>query len=142
LHIEFIHKKTIKPYFYQIVKTATGSTNVATPEINAFELVHYMRVAGHINHVATVLCELVSQLQPKKLAQLVESGDVKVTTSQRLGYLLDSLNLSIDLQPLEQALKPKKPTQRLLVTDVDQPILGHNRRWHILVNESVVPDEL
>jgi hypothetical protein len=110
--------------------------------MTAFDLMRYMRASGHINHVATVLCELAAQLQPEKLAQLVEKEDVEITAAQRLGYLLDTLKLSINLQPLEQALKAKKPIQRLLVAGIDQPIFEHNKRWHILVNEPVEPDEL
>lgn len=142
LQIEFLYKKIIKSHFYRPMKTVTGSMNVATPEMTAFDLVRYMRASGHVNHVATVLCELAAQLQPEKLAQLVEQDDVEVTSAQRLGYLLESLKLSFNLEPLEQALKLKKPIQRLLVTGVEQPILEHNQRWHILVNEPVEPDEL
>jgi len=142
LRIEFIYKKTIQTHFYQPIKTATGYMNVSTPEMTAFDLVRYMRVAGHIHHVATVLCELVTELTPQQLALLVEQGNVPVIDAQRLGYLLDVLGLSIDLQPLEQALKSKTLNQRLLVTDGDEIILEKNQRWHILVNESVEPDEL
>lgn len=142
LRIEFSYKKTIQTHFYRSIKTATGYMNVSTPEMTAFDLVRYMRVAGHIHHVATVLCELVAELTPQQLALLVEQGDVPVIDAQRLGYLLDVLDLSIDLQPLEQALKSKTLNQRLLVTDGDKTILEKNQRWHILVNESVEPDEL
>ncbi len=142
LRVEFIYKKTIQAHFYQPIKTATGYMNVSTPEMTAFDLVRYMRVAGHIHHVATVLCELVSELKPQQLASLVEQGDVPLIDAQRLGYLLDVLGLPIDLQPLEQVLKPKKLNQRLLVADGDETILEKNQRWHILVNESVEPDEL
>jgi predicted transcriptional regulator of viral defense system len=115
LQIEFLQKKVIQSHFYQPIKTITGSMNIATPEMTAFDLVRYIRASGHINHVATVLCELVSQLQPEKLERLVEKDDVEVASAQRLGYLLDSLKLPIDLRPLEHALKAKKPIQRLLV---------------------------
>jgi predicted transcriptional regulator of viral defense system len=142
LRIEFIYKKTIQTYFYKPIKTATGYMNVSTPEMTAFDLMRYMRVAGHIHHVATVLCELVAELKPQQLAYLVAQGDVAVIDGQRLGYLLDVLGLSIDLKPLEQALKSKKLNQRLLVTDGDQTILEKNQRWQILINESVEPDEL
>lgn len=142
LQIEFLYKKTINPYFYQPMKTATGYMNVATPEMTAFDLVRYMKTAGHINHVATVLCELAPNLQSEKLVQLVEQNDVEITSAQRLGYLLDILKLPINLEPLEKLLKTKKPLPRLLVTGVEQSIVEHNQRWHILVNESVEPDEL
>ncbi|OGT53125.1 MAG: hypothetical protein A3F17_03915 [Gammaproteobacteria bacterium RIFCSPHIGHO2_12_FULL_41_15] len=46
LKIEFLHKKEIYPHFYQLIKTVTGSMNVATPEMTAFDLVRYMNAAG------------------------------------------------------------------------------------------------
>lgn len=142
LRIEFICKKTIKTHFYQPLKTVTGHMNVSTPEMTAFDLVRYMRVAGHIHHIATVLCELVVKLNPQGLAALVIEDDAPVIVGQRLGYLLDKLELSIDLEPLEQALKQKKMNQRLLTPDGDQLILEKNQRWRILVNEHLEPDEL
>lgn len=140
--IEFFYKKTIHSHFYQSKKTATGKMNVSIPEITAFDLVRYRDVAGQVNHVATVLCELAEQLNPNLLAELLNNNDVEITAAQRLGYLLDTLPLSIDLDPLATVLKNKKPIRRLLVTESAQPVIEHNRRWHILVNEHVEPDEL
>ena len=142
VRIEFTYKKTIQAHFCQLVKTATGYMNVSTPEMTAFDLVRYMRAAGHIHHVATVLCELVAALQPEELAFFVEQGQVTVVDAQRLGYILDTLGLAISLEPLERALKCKRLNQRLLVTDGDQIVLEKNTRWHILVNEIMEPDEL
>ena len=142
LHINFYYKKSIHPHFCQLTKTATGNMKVATPEMTAFDLVRYMKASGHINNVATVLCELVSKLQPEKLATLAEREDIEVTSAQRLGYLLDTLQLPIDLSPLELALKSKHLLQRLLIPGVKQSILGKNQRWKILVNEALEPDEL
>lgn len=142
LQIEFYYKKTIQQYFYQPIKTPTGTINVSTPEVTAFDLIRYIYAAGHINNVATVLCELVSQLNPEKLAALIANDDVEVATAQRLGYLFDSLKLSIDLEPLKKAIKGKNVVNHLLVAKVDQPIIERNNKWHILVNETVEPDEL
>lgn len=142
LKIEFLYKKVVHPHFYQPMKTATGNMNVATPEMTAFDLVRYMNASGQVNHVATVFCELVEQLNAEKLAELLKSDDVEITSVQRLGYLLDVLKLPIDLLPLENQLKQRKVSRRLLVVSSGEPILEYNQRWHILVNEPVEPDEL
>ena len=39
VRIHFFYKKTIRDYFYQHMKTATGTMQVSTPEITAFDLV-------------------------------------------------------------------------------------------------------
>lgn len=142
LQIEFLCKKVIHPHFYQPMKTATGYMNVATPEMTAFDLVRYMNAAGQVNHVATVLCELVDQLHNEKLAELLKNHDVEITSIQRLGYLLDVLRLAVDLLPLENQLKQQKVSRRLLVLSSEESIIEYNERWHILVNEPIEPDEL
>lgn len=142
VRIEFNYKNRILPHFYQVQKTMSGTMNVSTPEMTAFDLAKYMNAAGQVNHVATVLCELVEQINSEKLAELLENGNVEVATAQRLGYLLDMLKLRIDLFPLENQLKKEKISRRLLVSSSDQPIIEYNRRWHIDVNEKVEPDEL
>ncbi len=78
----------------------------------------------------------------EKLAELLKNDDVEITTAQRLGYLLDVLQLPIDLLPLENQLKQHKKSRRLLVLSSDEPIIEYNQRWHIEVNEQVEPDEL
>jgi hypothetical protein len=57
---------------------------IVSPEITAFDLVKYMNDAGQINHVATVLSELVEQLDAKKLAELLKKDNVVITTAQHL----------------------------------------------------------
>ena len=140
--IEFICKNSILPHFYQLKKTMSGTLQVSTPEMTAFDLVRYMSSAGQVNHVATVLCELVEQLDAEKLASLLKNDDVEITAAQRLGYLLDVLQLPMDLLPLENQLKQRKTSRRLLVLSSNEPAIDYNQRWHIEVNEQVEPDEL
>ena len=124
------------------MQTMSGTMQVSTPEMTAFDLVKYINTVGQVNHVATVLCELVEQLDAEKLAELLKNGDVDITAAQRLGYLLDALQLPIDLLPLENQLKQLKTSRRLLVISSQQSIIEYNQRWHIEVNEQVKPDEL
>ena len=142
VRIQFLYKKSISDHFFQKMKTDTGMMHVATPEMTAFDLVRYMDVSGQVNHVATVLCELAEKLNAEKLAKLVEQDDVEISVAQRLGYLLEALALSVDLRLLENVLKNKKPIKRWLVTKGRRIIISQNRKWHILVNEIVEPDDL
>lgn len=142
VRIKFYYKKIIEPSFYELRKTETGTMNVSTPEMTAFDLVRYMDAAGQVNNVATVLCELTEKINPTLLSNLLKNNEVEVTSAQRLGYLLDMLHLGIDLAPLESILKQKKIVRRPLINSSNQPTIEHNRRWKILVNEKVEPDEL
>lgn len=142
VYIEFITKQEILPQFYAQTKTTTGEMNVSTPEITVFDLIRYMKTAGHINNVATILCELAESLNSEVLAELVKSGHVESTTAQRLGYLLEQLSLSTDTEPMHEALKKKNVMRRLLVVGSPDQVIEYNQRWHILVNEHVEPDEL
>jgi predicted transcriptional regulator of viral defense system len=142
VRIEFYYKKSIRPHFFQQIKTASGMMHVSTPEMTVFDLVRYMNAAGQVNNVATVLCELVERLNSDVLVKILEEKDVELSVVQRLGYLLEILKLEINLGPLENQLKKKKPIYRPLVIDSVRPVIAHNRRWHILVNELVEPDEL
>lgn len=140
--IEFFHKKTIKPHFYQTMKTASGTMRVSKAEMTAFDLVRYMNASGQVNHVSTVLSELADKLNPDVLAELLKQGDVEVTAAQRLGYLLDLLQSTVDLQSLHRQLKQKKIIRRPLVAGSEQPVIQYDIRWSILVNETIEPDEL
>lgn len=140
--IEFFYKKNLYTHFYQPIKTTTGTMEISKPEITAFDLVRYMGASGQVNQVATVLCELAEQLDPLILGELLNKNEVDITAAQRLGYLLDILQLPVSLDALAKELKQKKTSARLLVVGSDQPIIEHNHRWHILVNEPVEPDEL
>lgn len=142
VRIQFLYKKSILNHFFQNMKTDTGIMQVATPEVTAFDLVRYMDVAGQINHVSTVLCELAEKLNAEQLAKLVEQDEVEISVAQRLGYLLEILEVPADLAPLENSLKNKKPTKRWLVTKGERTIISQNKKWHILVNEIVEPDDL
>ncbi|MFA6038073.1 MAG: type IV toxin-antitoxin system AbiEi family antitoxin [Legionellales bacterium] len=141
-HIQFFNKKTIKPYYYQKIKTAGGMINVSIPEMTACDLLRYINAAGQVNHVATILCELGESLKPEILAQLLEDEDIETTVAQRLGYLLEKLNIPIDLTSLLTVLKTKEPTRQLLIRESRKPIIEHNKRWNILMNEIVEPDDL
>lgn len=140
LRINFHYKKTIKPEFYQRIKTATGSMQTSTPEMTVFDLVRYMDVAGQINNVATILIELIDKIHVDKLISFAEHGDIETATIQRLGYLLQYLDLPVDLAALEKIVRKRHPHYRALITGSNAPVIETNKRWRILVNEAVEAD--
>lgn len=140
--IQFYYKKVIKDYFYQPRKTPSGAMLISTPEMTAVDLLQYLNASGQINHVATVLAELASQINISSLAKLLEKEDSEVASAQRLGYLLDTVHPDIDLTPLETQLTQKKIINRYLVTGGSKEILEINQRWKIMVNEKIEVDDL
>ncbi|MGO8747971.1 MAG: type IV toxin-antitoxin system AbiEi family antitoxin domain-containing protein [Thermoguttaceae bacterium] len=66
------------------IKTPTGSMRVSTAETTAVDLVRFARAAGHLGNVATVLAELSSSLDPKKLLAAVRLVN-DVPNARRLG---------------------------------------------------------
>ena len=58
------------------MKTATGSMRVSTPETTAVDLVRFVKSAGQLDNVATVIAELSPALDPKRLlaAELCRSA--------------------------------------------------------------------
>lgn len=142
VRIEFCYKKTISQNSYQPVKTASGFMNVSTPEMTAFDLVHYVHASGQIQHVATVLLELSEKLDPEILASHIKNDEIEIPTAQRLLYLLDLLKLKIDLRKPEAELKLKKLVKKILVPRSQSPVIEYNERWKILVNETLELDDL
>lgn len=87
--LQFLTKKNITAASYQPIKTPTGYMNVSTPEMTAFDLVRYVKSAGYLNHVATILSELQEKLDLGRLTKLLEAENLEITYLQRLGYLLE-----------------------------------------------------
>jgi predicted transcriptional regulator of viral defense system len=141
VQINFFYKKKIKPGYYQKTKASGKMVNVSIPEITVCDLLRYKNV-GSINFVATILCEMGETLDPNTLIKLLVNDDVQTATVQRLGYLLELLEIPIDLTELHKALKSKAPQYHSLVPGSKAAIFEKNKRWHILVNENVEPDEL
>lgn len=140
LRLEYHYKKTIKAIHSQQIKTETGYMQVSTSEVTLCDIVRYMDAAGQIHNVATVIDEMAEQVSISNIIALIKGADVEIATIQRLGYLMEYLNFSVDLAPLQQVIKDNQPHYRSLVTGSDAKVLERNKRWRVLVNERVEPD--
>jgi predicted transcriptional regulator of viral defense system len=118
------------------VKTPTGTMRVATPETTAVDLVRFAKAAGNLDNVATVLAELSSQLDPKRLlAAVCLVGDVP--NAKRLGYLLDHAGARHVSEPL--CAWVERQARRPVPLRPGRPVEGapEDHRWHVLVNEPI-----
>ncbi len=139
--IRFFTKKDLNLADAIEVKTETGTMRVSTPEMTAFDLVRYMEGAGHLNHVATVLSELIQKLDIKKFVSLAKNSS-ELPVLQRLGFLLDQMRakeLSNSIQPW---LAKKHPTQISLRPDKPSKQAKINLRWNLRMNETIEMDNI
>jgi len=111
--IEFITKKGTFPK-RGIKKMAGigGYYNISTAELTVFDLIRFPKRSGHLNNIATILEELVEKWNGQKVKSLC--NDVPVVTLQRLGYLLDFLDLQKESKYFERALSNRNPASLFL----------------------------
>lgn len=139
--IQFLAKKSITSASHQSIKTYTGYMNVSTPEMTAFDLVRYMKSAGYLSHVATVLNELQEKLDPARFILLLETGNLELPYLQRLGYLLELTEAQENILAL---LKDwiKKHAARFVPLRADKTYKNapKNTDWHLHINEEIESD--
>jgi predicted transcriptional regulator of viral defense system len=118
------------------IKTPTGSMRVAAPETTAVDLVRFARAAGRLDNVATILAELSSSLDPKRLLAAVRLVN-DVPNAKRLGYLLDHVRARRLSEAIHAWVERQSPSPVPLQSG--RPVAGapENRRWHVLVNQPI-----
>lgn len=145
VRIDLIYKKSLDKLPTQNFVVSTGYLKVASPELVAFDLLSYPEKSGGLNHIATVLYELIEAMDDKKLIELAEIVGQKAWL-QRLGYILEQLdtmdeakkNKIIDslLIYLQGKIKVYVPLTRQFSRS------GHTRitRWKIIANREIESD--
>lgn len=143
--IEFIYKKSLENLPTKNVPVKTGYLVVATSELTAMDLLIYSHQAGGLNHIATVLSELIEEIDPKQLIALLEQSEKK-SWVQRLGYILEHIESMEEqkqkkvIQLLHTYVADKSFTPTALAPEL--PIKGKPRdhRWMIIENTDIESD--
>lgn len=119
-------------------KTPTGYIRVATPELTAFDLISYSTRCGGLDMVATILADLVDELDTKRLFDLASKiGPVRWV--QRLGYVLQLVGASKKAEPLVKIVKETQPRYSKL--DPQSPLGGEkDKTWRLKINTRIEPD--
>ncbi|MGD1277497.1 MAG: type IV toxin-antitoxin system AbiEi family antitoxin [Tepidisphaeraceae bacterium] len=132
--IRFFASKSIAQTPTVNMKTPTGSVRVSTPEITAVDLMRFVKAAGQLDNVATVIAELVPLIHPKRLLEAIrQSGHVP--SAQRLGYVLDHLKARSVANVLHEWVK--RQSRGTVALRLGRIMNGakEDRRWHVLVDE-------
>lgn len=118
-------------------KTDRGALEVSSPEATCFDLINYRIESGGLNHIATILSELAEKVRGEELYKT--AALFPLTSSQRLGYLLEELGYcELSLVLLTYVERRNSYQYIPLVRGAGDG--EKNRKWHIIVNEEVDPD--
>lgn len=141
LQIEFFTKKQITVIQHKSVKTPTGYMQISFPEITAFDLVRYIKSAGYLSHVATVLIELQENFDRKRFETILKTENLELPYLQRLGYLIEFVRAKPQIVSLLKSwLKEKKPRLIPLRSDKGYDQKQKNNDWHLYINEKIETD--
>jgi len=139
--IKFYTKKQISLSSYQPIKTPTGYMNVSIPEITAFDLVRYIKPAGYLNNIATVLSELQEKFDKNNFVQIFENMSLELPDIQRLGYLLEFVDADKEIVGLFKH-RLNKQKLRLVPLRVDKNFnrTKSNMDWRLYFSEKIESD--
>nr|MBA2306793.1 type IV toxin-antitoxin system AbiEi family antitoxin [Candidatus Dependentiae bacterium] len=143
--VQILYKKSLKHLPTRDFTVSTGYLKVATPELVAFDLFHYRRKSGGLNHIATVLAELVEEINAQDLIYLADQIKEKAWI-QRLGFILEklgntdnetALHLSKELLIyLENKALPFVP----LASELPKKGYPRSKTWRIIENTTIESD--
>ena len=116
------------------IKTPTGAVRVSSPEATAVDLVRFVRVAGHLDHVAMVISELIPRMNPRKLLEVVRRAD-DLPNTQRLGYVLDHVRARDLAKPLLPWVRQRRPRPVPLHIGLPSSDAAPDARWQVIVSQ-------
>lgn len=145
IHIECIYKKSLAGVPTTNIAVSTGYLKVSTPEATAMDMLCYITKSGGLNHIATVLYELIESIDPDKLLALVKSSD-EVAWVQRLGYILEKLEPMSDniiktvTDKLARLLSASRQRYIPLASELGTKSFQRSKKWHIIENTIIESD--
>lgn len=145
VEIEFMHKKSLAGLPVQDFVVNTGYLKVATPELVALDLLNYPKHAGGLNHIATVLSELVENLDPVKLIALAKKTRAEFQL-QRIGYILDHIEVmdehhaTMVTNTLASYVEKNKLSYQRLVSEIAKTGYPKCKKWRIIENSEIESD--
>jgi predicted transcriptional regulator of viral defense system len=134
--IRFFQKMHLERTPTAAVKTETGTMRVATPEATSLDLFRYLKGAGHLGHVVTVLAELAEKMDPQRLIEAARA-EGEVSNAQRLGHVLDRVGATELVAALLSWIAEQRPRYVPLRVDRSLRRATKDIRFRVLVNEKV-----
>ena len=146
--ISFYYRKNMKAVAQGVEKqkTDTGTMQVSSPALTALDLMRYRQASAGIDHISMVLSEIGRKINAEQLASL--SVYFERPVSQRLGYLLDSLDLDAHADRMHSRLfkSGRPPWVELDRAEVRYSYFKsdpteRNQRWRVVVRRLPESDQ-
>jgi predicted transcriptional regulator of viral defense system len=143
LKVNFISKRTIEKKLLNQRKTESGYLNVSSPVLTASDLVQFEKRSGGITRVATVLNELIEEIDPKEYSPAFFDA-TPATAVQKLGYLIEKVIQNENLaNELFKASKKNHLVFFRIPLKASAPAKGFSsdNRWKVIVNIEIEMEE-
>lgn len=143
LKVNFISKKTIEKRLLNERKTESGYLKVSSPVLTASDLVQFEKRSGGITRVASVLNELVEEMDPGEFNP-VFFENTPVTAIQKLGYLIEKIIKNEQMaNRLYKASKKNQLAFFRIPLKPSAPVKGFSsdNRWKVIANIEIEMDE-
>ncbi|GAG96940.1 unnamed protein product, partial [marine sediment metagenome] len=145
VEINFIYKKSLSDLPTKNFTVNTGYLKVASPELVLLDLLSYPDHAGGLNHIATVLSELIDNLDANKLINLSKETKTEYQL-QRIGYLLENIEFMDDqiatnfIEALAEYVQKNKKNYIPLASEISVAGYPRSKKWKIVINTDIESD--
>jgi predicted transcriptional regulator of viral defense system len=135
LKVEFFSKRSLENTPTIVVATGVAPWRVSTREATLFDLVRHQTVVGGIESIARIARDFGPELLGNNMIQAANASG-QVPAAQRLGFLLDRLQLQRPANRLNEWLSSRRvPIQALELGETgEQEVQLVDARWNIRYN--------
>ncbi|ODN41271.1 type IV toxin-antitoxin system AbiEi family antitoxin domain-containing protein [Piscirickettsia litoralis] len=143
--IEVIYKKSLNGLPLLDKNVTTGYLKLGSPELIAIDLLKYSVKSGGLNHIATVLSELVESMDAIKLINIAKITGEK-SYLQRLGYILEQIDTFENekkdaiVTALENYLNQQTASFTPLAPEIPRKGYPRNKKWMLILNTNIESD--
>ena len=145
VHIKMIYKKSLAVLPIKTFVVSSGYLKVATPELIAIDLLKFPKYAGGMNNIATILSELIENINVQKLIELAEKISERYQL-QRLGYIIEKIDVMDDdikktiIDTLAEYVSSHVKFYTPLTSAVSRTGHPRCRKWKIIENTDFESD--
>lgn len=132
--IEFHLSKYCADAKTNLIAVPTGYAKISTREQTMIDLVRFYTASGYLSNVALVIKSLAERISMAKLKVTI-AQEKATSVLQRLGYVLELLNLENLALIVENEINKRKTKYVLLRHDHYQKDGEKNNRWKIIKND-------
>ncbi len=117
----------------ELKKSEAGRYNISSVALTIVDLINYQNKIGGLSNLITTIAELSEDLQEKDLSHLL-SWYRDISDIQRLGYLLEWLQLDGDLVLRVEEWLAQKTTQEVVLAPGQHAAFSEKNKWKVNPN--------